>query len=98
MTVEHDQPEHRFFIRFDDGDAELIYTEPAPTVMDIQHTYVPESARGHHVADTLAEAAFEFARERGFLVVPSCPFVRRWLGGHPELLQLVDPRYISRVR
>ena len=98
MTIEHDEKEHRFFARFDDGEAELVYTEPDPKLMDIQHTFVPESARGHHVADALAEAAFAFARERGLCVVPSCPFVRRWLAGHPELVKLVDPRYAPRVR
>jgi predicted GNAT family acetyltransferase len=98
VTVEHDRTERRFFIRFDDGDAELVYTEPAPKVIDIQHTYVPDSARGHHVGDTLAEAAFEFARERGLRVVPTCPFVRRWLAGHPDLLKLVDPRYATHLR
>jgi predicted GNAT family acetyltransferase len=98
MTIEHDEKERRFFVRFDDGDAELVYTEPGPRLMDIQHTFVPESARGHHVADALAEAAFQFAGEHGLRVVPTCPFVRRWLAGHPEHLRIVDPRYATRVR
>jgi uncharacterized protein len=98
MTIEHDEKERRFFVGFDDGDAELVYTEPGPGLMDIQHTFVPESARGHHVADALAEAAFQFAREHRLQVVPTCPFVRRWLAGHPEHLRIVDPRYATRVR
>jgi hypothetical protein len=28
-------------------------------------------------------------------VVPTCPFVRKWLGLHPELLELVDPPYVK---
>jgi hypothetical protein len=27
--------------------------------------------------------------------VPTCPFVRKWLGLHPELLVLVDPPYVK---
>jgi predicted GNAT family acetyltransferase len=98
MTIEHDEKERRFFVRFDGGDAELVYTEPGPRLMDIQHTFVPERARGHHVADALAEAAFQFAGEHGLRVVPTCPFVRGWLAGHPEHLRIVDPRYATRVR
>jgi hypothetical protein len=30
-----------------------------------------------------------------FRVVPTCPFVRKWLGLHPELLALVDPPYVK---
>ena len=98
MTLEHDEKDRRFFMRFEDGDAELVYTEPAPKLMDIQHTFVPESARGHHVADTLAEAAFQFARENGMRVVPTCPFVRRWVSSHAEYADVLDPRYASRRR
>jgi uncharacterized protein len=95
MKVEHDEPEGRFFVRFDDGDAELAYTRVGPTVIDIQHTYVPTGARGHGVAEALARAAFDYAHERGFRIVPTCPFVRRWLVSHPDELKLVDPRYAT---
>jgi len=93
MTVEHDEKESRFIVRVDDEEAELIYTRVGPKLIDLQHTYVPDGARGHGVADALAKAAFDFARERGFRVVPTCPFVRRWLATHPEELKLVDPPY-----
>jgi len=93
MNIEHDEPEGRFFVRFDDGDAELAYTRVGPKVIDIQHTYVPTGARGHGVAEALAGAAFEYARENGLRVVPTCPFVRKWLEAHPEEVKIVDPRY-----
>ena len=93
MTVEHDEKESRFIVRVEDEEAELIYTRVGPKLIDLQHTYVPEGARGHGVAEALAKAAFDFARERGFRVVPTCPFVRRWLATHPEEVKLVDPPY-----
>jgi predicted GNAT family acetyltransferase len=93
MTVEHDEKASRFFVRVEGEEAELIYTRVGPKLIDLQHTYVPEGARGHGVAEALAKAAFDFARERGFRVVPTCPFVRRWLAAHPEELKLVDPPY-----
>ena len=93
MRVEHDESRSRFFVRFPDDEADLVYTRVGPALIDLQHTYVPESARGQGVADALAEAAFDYAREDGDRIVPSCPFVRAWLGRHPEQLQLVDAPY-----
>ena len=90
MTVEHDVNNSRFVVRFDDDDAELTYSIVNPRLIELVHTYVPESARGHHVAEALAQAAMDFARERGLKVVPTCPFVRRWLAHHPDEAKLVD--------
>lgn len=93
MTVEHDEAKHRFFVRFGDEDAELVYARPAPGVLDLQHTFVPERARGQGVAEALAVAAFRFARDEGDRVIPSCPFIRSWLPGHPEEAKLVVSGY-----
>ena len=90
MTVEHDESESRFVVRFEGDEAYLVYAMVGPKLIDLQHTYVPESARGHGVAEALAMAAFAYARERGLRVVPTCPFVRHWLRSHPEELKLVD--------
>jgi len=98
MQVEHLERENRFVVRTDDEDAELTYQQVGPNLIDVQHTYVPKSARGHGVAEALAEAAFRFAREGGYRVVPSCPFVRRWLATHPDELKLVDPPYAKLLR
>lgn len=93
MQVEHDEQEHRFFVRVGDEEAELAYTRPGRGLLDIQHTYVPESARGQGVAEALAVAAFDYARRCGDRVIPTCPFVRKWLASHPEEAALVDQRY-----
>jgi predicted GNAT family acetyltransferase len=98
VKIEHDEREQRFFVRLDDGDAELAYTHVAPNLMDIQHTFVPQGARGQGVAEALAEHAFQVARERGWRVVPTCPFVRKWLASHPEHVTLVDARYAGSIR
>jgi len=93
MNVEHQERENRFIVRFGDDEAELAYSRPGPRLIDLEHTYVPQSARGQGVAEALATAAFEYAREQGDKVIPSCPFVRGWLRAHPELADLVDSRY-----
>lgn len=93
MKVEHDEKAGRFTVVIDGEEAELVYLRVGPKLIDIQHTFVPDAARGHRVAEALATAAFDYARERGYRIVPTCPFVRRWLRLHPELLELVDPLY-----
>lgn len=89
MTVEHREQEERFVAVLGDAEAELAYTRPEQGVIDIQHTFVPKSGRGQGVAEALAKAAFQWARERSVLVVPSCPFVRKWLEDHPEQMDVV---------
>ena len=93
MNVEHDEAGQRFQIRFPEENATLQYNLPGPRLIDLEHTFVPESARGHGAAEALALAAFDYARANKLRVVPSCPFIRKWLAGHPELLELVDPPY-----
>ena len=95
MTVEHVETdgEGRFFVRMEGDEADLTYTRIGPHLIDVQHTYVPQSAPGHGVAEALAEAAFAYAREHGDRVVPSCPFVRKWLQRHPEQWKLLDPPF-----
>ena len=93
MKVEHRERENRFIVRVGNEEAELEYTRPGRGLIDIQHTYVPPSARGRGVAEALAVAAFQFARERGDRVIPSCPFVRKWLLDNPDEATLVDRRY-----
>jgi predicted GNAT family acetyltransferase len=41
---------------------------------------------GRMVHDTL-----DSARERGLDVLPYCPFVRSWIGEHPDYTDLVPP-------
>ena len=88
--VEHRPSEQRFVAQFATGEAELTYALPAPGVIDLQHTAVPAGERGHGVAEALAQAAFDYAREHRLRVIPTCPFVRTWLARHPEQADLID--------
>ena len=89
MTVEHDEVGHRFVVHLDGDDAELVYARPDAGTIDLQHTGVPAGERGHGVAAALAAAAFEYARREGLRVVPTCRFVRAWLGRHPDQRDIV---------
>ncbi len=89
MDVRRDEPHHRFELVTDTGTAVLDYSEPRPGVLDLQHTAVPQSARGHGLAGELVRGALDDAREHGEKIIPTCPFVASWLGKHPEYRELV---------
>jgi predicted GNAT family acetyltransferase len=87
-AVRHDPGRHRFVLSLPEGDAVLEY-HPRPGVMDILSTVVPEAARGHGAGGRLVVAALDHARSQGWRVIPSCWFVRTWVGDHPEYQDLL---------
>lgn len=86
--VRHEAAEHRFVLPLPEGDAVLEYL-PRPGVMDILSTVVPQPARGHGTGGRLVAAAMDHARSQGWRVIPSCWFVRTWVGDHPEYQDLL---------
>jgi len=84
MTVQHDPDRSRFFVALPDGDAQLLYAMFGDDVLDLQHTEVPPSGKGHGVGDALVRHALAYARERGFRVMATCPYVQAWLRRHPD--------------
>ena len=68
----------------DGGEAELLYRIEGG-VMSIYHTFVPESERGKGIAEKLAFAAFDMAKDKGLKVRPDCPYIKHFLEKHPEL-------------
>jgi len=92
VTVIHEPERHRFIAHLDVGDGVLLYNRPDGRTIDLEHTEVPTAARGQGVADLLTKAAIDYARANKLRVIPSCPFVRKWLARHPEERDvLADP-------
>lgn len=84
VLVQHDRQRNRFHVPLADGEAELVHAPIDGDVLDLQHTEVPPSGRGHGVGDALVRAALGYAGERGLRVVATCPYVQTWLRRHPE--------------
>jgi len=84
MNVQHDPERQRFYVPLADGEAALFYAAFSDDILDLRHTEVPRSARGQGVGDALVRAALAYARERGFHVIVTCPFLQGWLRKHPE--------------
>ncbi len=90
MDVQHDPSHHRFFLDVAGGTAELSYRPLGSGTLELLHTGVPEAAAGQGIGGKLANAAFAWARQNGLKLVPTCPFVRKWLERHPDEQDLVS--------
>jgi uncharacterized protein len=88
--VRHNAAAHRFEAGVEPHLALIIYRLKGNAV-DLVHTEVPEQYQGHGLAGKLVSAALRWARESGLKVIPSCPYVRSYIGKHPEYADLVAP-------
>jgi len=82
-----DGPRHgRYVARVEgiDAEAELTYTHRGPGLVSADHTGAPESLRGTGAAAALVDYLIADARERGFRIIPLCPYVRARYARHPQ--------------
>ncbi len=81
------ETEQRFELQVDGRRAVLEYVRRGDR-MYLVHTEVPEELEGRGYGSVLARAALEHARREQLRVVPTCPFVRAFMGRHPEYAAL----------
>jgi len=89
VAIENNEAAHRFEARFPEGIAELRYRYDGGGTLVLVHTEVPRVLRHQGIATRLAGAALAFARDRGFEVVPQCPFVAAYITRHREFASLI---------
>ncbi len=73
----------RFTVTVDGHTAELRYLVQDANLILI-HTEVPEALGGQGIGGVLVEAAVDRAVRDDLVIVPLCPFARRWLQRHPD--------------
>ena len=83
-AIRHEPDARRFVIERAGGTGVITYRELAGRVLDLDHTFVPRALRGGGIASQLAEHALNYAREHGYRVIPSCPFVATFIERHPQ--------------
>jgi uncharacterized protein len=87
-TVTHDPHGQQFEMSVPGGKAVLGYRRGNGTI-DLLHTNVPPEDEGNGHGTSLVQAAFDYARESGLEVVPTCPFVKAYVDKHPEQRDIV---------
>lgn len=90
FIIQHDKHAHKFIMIVEDKISLLSYSisDDGRTV-DYQHTFVPPELRGRHIAQAIVRFALEFAKNNNYRVVPSCPFVKKFIQDHPEYNDLI---------
>ena len=83
-AIRHEPEARRFAADLDGTAAYITYRELDRHRLELDHTYVPPEFRGGGIASQLTVRALEYASERGYRVVPSCPFVAAYIERHPE--------------
>ncbi len=86
----HNPSAGRFEYREGDALAVCEYHR-AGDVLDLHHTFVPDSMRGKGVAALLAEEALRYARDNALKVEPTCSYIAVYIRRHPEYAPLLAP-------
>ena len=82
--------EHRFEARSPAGEllGFAVYDTIGATVV-FTHTEVDPAFEGQGIASTLVQGALDAVRASGRDVVAFCPYVKAWLGRHPDYQDLL---------
>jgi predicted GNAT family acetyltransferase len=80
---------HRFELEVEGHLAQSFYKRDGNVITFI-HTEVPPELGGKGVGSRLIQGALDQVRAAGLKVVPQCPFVKAWIGKHPEYRDLLQ--------
>jgi uncharacterized protein len=94
MTVQvSDQPfDGRYEAEVDGRYAGRAWYELDGDVITFTHTVVEPAFEGQGVGGSLARYALDDVRARGLSVVARCPFIKSWIGRHPDYADLFEQR------
>lgn len=88
MEIQHelDGSKGAFFVKLDGKRvAEMTYVMAGETRMIIDHTEVGDELKGQGAGKKLVLAAVEMAREKGYKILPLCPFAKSVFDRTPEI-------------
>jgi len=92
LKVDHN-PEYRQFTAVVEGRTSFLqYGERGERLLEYRSTFVPPEVRGRGIATKLVKHALDYARTKGFRVIPTCWFVASVIDKNPEYAVLVKRR------
>ncbi len=80
---------NRFFLE-EEGKllAEITWTYPNESTMNVDHTFVDPSQRGKGLAEKLVLAVIDKAKQENLKIYPTCSYVVSYFDKHSELADL----------
>lgn len=87
--IKHDEKDKKFYINKDGKEANLKYKMDDETTIDLKSTFVPEEFRGEGLAGEITEYALNFARQKNYDVIATCPYVKSYIEKNEEYQDLV---------
>ncbi len=79
LVIHHDRAALRFETIVDGHRAYLAYVDLGQQTLDMYRTFVPDALRGKGIAAALTQHALDYARREGYVVIPSCSYVERYI-------------------
>lgn len=84
LEIKHDETAQEFVALLNQEDiGELAYAMPEEDVIDFQHTFLEKQFRGKGYGDQLIKHGIDYAQEKGYRIMASCPAVSNYLERHP---------------
>ena len=84
-----DNKAHHRFELVVEGHLAAAYYEVEGNIITFVHTEVPPELGGKGVGGRLVQGALDQVRAAGMKVIAECPFVKAWIGKHPEYKDLL---------
>jgi len=81
---------HQRFELVVEGHLAATYYRIEGNVLTFIHTEVPPELGGKGVGSKLVQGALDQVRAAGLKVIAQCPFVKAWIGKHPEYQDLLQ--------
>lgn len=79
----------KFYVIVDGLESHLQYVQNK-NVLNLNHTYVPNTLRGKGIAAKLVEAVLAYVKENNLKIIPSCSYVAEYVRRHKEHESLLD--------
>ena len=89
--VVDNKAQHRYELAVE-GHIAAAHYEFAGGVITFVHTEVPPELGGKGVGSKLIKGALDQVRADGLKVIAQCPFVKGWIGKHPDYADLLKGR------
>jgi predicted GNAT family acetyltransferase len=90
IALEHDEAGSRYVLASSGETVGLISYRRQGEVLELLHTEVLPQGRGKGIGSVLVREVLDDVRAKGEQIVPSCPFVARFIEEHQDYADLVE--------